>query len=139
MDLGVKIVKLALPVMLGNFLNFAEPMMNMIFIGRTSDSQVEIGGLGLGTTYLLTVNYLLGIGLSQGITTLLAQSYGKGDFHMVGVYLWRGRLILFMIQIPFAFSLFFSYYSLTFIGIPEAQALVASEFCKASVYAVFVR
>lgn len=139
MDLGVKIVKLAFPVMLGNFLNFAEPMMNMIFIGRTSDSQVEIGGLGLGTTYLLTVNYLLGIGLSQGITTLLAQSYGKGDLHMVGVYLWRGRLILFLIQIPFALSLFFSYYSLTFIGIPEAQALVASEFCKASVYAVFVR
>jgi len=68
------------------------------------------------------VNYTLGIGLSQGIQAKLAQSYGKGDFHMVGVYLWRGRLLLILIQIPFAVALFFSYYTLTFIGIPEELA-----------------
>jgi len=45
---------------------------------------------------------------------------------MVGVYLWRGRLLLILIQIPFAVALFFSYYTLTFIGIPEELALVAS-------------
>jgi len=52
MELALKISKLAIPVMLGNFLNFAEPMMNMIFIGRTSNSKVEIAGLGLGVAYL---------------------------------------------------------------------------------------
>jgi len=85
------------PVMLGSFLNFVEPMLNMMVIGRSSESQVEIAGLGLGSTYLITVNYLLGIGLSQSVQSQLAQSYGKGDFHMVGVYLWRGRLLLFLI------------------------------------------
>ena len=125
--------------MLGNLLNFVEPLLNMISIGRTDNSQVNIAGLGLGMTYLLAVNYTLGLGLSQGIQTFISQSYGKGDFHMVGVYLWRGRLLLCLTQIPFAVSLFFSYYSFKFIGIQEEQALVASEFCKASVYTVFIR
>jgi len=64
MELAAKISKLALPVILGNILNYIEPIMNMISIGRTSNSQVDIAGLGLGMTYLLAVNYTLGIGLS---------------------------------------------------------------------------
>ena len=139
MDLSKKVLKLAFPVMLGNFLNFSEPMLNMIFIGQTSSSQVEIAGLGLGMTYLLAVNYTLGIGLSHGVQTNIAHSYGKGDFHMAGVYLWRGRLILILCQIPFSILLFFTFYTFTFIGVPEAVALVASDFCKASVYTVFIR
>lgn len=72
MGICQKLAKLAVPIMLGNLLNFVEPLLNMIFIGRTSTSAAEISGLGLGVTYIICVNYTLGISISQGIQTKLA-------------------------------------------------------------------
>ena len=61
-------------------------------------------GVGMGNMYINIFAMSIIMGMGQAISILVAQSFGKGDLYMCGVYLNRGRVLTFC---TFSVSLFF--------------------------------
>lgn len=139
MEIVKKVSSLALPIVISSFLNFLEPIINMVIVGQSSKIPEEISGLGLGVSYVICVHYSISIGISQGGQVKYAQSFGKKDYHMCGVYLWRARTLTPLLQFLLLPSLIYSESIFIFMGVKEKQAYYAGLYCRNAIYLVFVR
>eukprot|EP00347_Sterkiella_histriomuscorum_P024571 403330654 len=77
-------------------------VINLAFVGHQGKTSM-VAGVGLGNMYINTVAMSVFIGLNNGVTPLVSQSYGQGNLELCGVYFNRGRvtsLLSFIVIIP---------------------------------------
>ncbi|KAK3014300.1 hypothetical protein RJ639_008871 [Escallonia herrerae] len=96
-----KIWRVALPGVLSRVSSFGTIVVTQSFVGHISD--LDLAGYALVQT--ISVRFVNGIllGMSSATETLCGQSFGAGQYHMMGIYLqrsWIVDLITLTILIP---------------------------------------
>jgi MATE family multidrug resistance protein len=94
-----KIVKVAVPTILGQVFALLVIASNTAFIGHLGDS-AKLAGVGLGTLYVNIFCQSIILGLNGAVSTFVSQSYGAGNVRKCGIYLNRGRVVAIMAFIP---------------------------------------
>ncbi|KMZ66388.1 MATE efflux family protein, expressed [Zostera marina] len=111
------------PAIFNRFSTFGVSIISMAFMGHIG--AIELAGYSLAFT--VTVRFSCGVllGMASALETLCGQSYGAGQYHMLGIYLQRSWLVL----IPFIILLLPFYILttpiLTFLGQDKAVANAA--------------
>ena len=92
-------LKIAVPSITTNLLNFANTMTRMAFAGTLNDP-INLGVVGLSSTFVTLVVHSFMLGLNSAQETLTTQAYGAGNLRLCGVYLNRGHFILIAFFVP---------------------------------------
>ena len=88
----------ALPSIFALFFVFINDTVNLIFAGKKFSS-AEISAIGLGTFYVNSVGYILGIGILGGIDTICSHAWGAKQYHVVGLFINTARVCLFIFSL----------------------------------------
>lgn len=131
-----EIRKVAIPaffyMLLGNLLQIS----NAVFIGQAGAQADEIAGIGVGNTFCSIACMAFIVGMNNSVETLVAQSYGAKEYHLAGLHLKRGRLIVSITSLPFLLVLYFSKEIFLGIGLEEGIAHYSGEYCQNMVLAM---
>jgi len=122
------VFKLSFPLIVTAFCNSFADILVYLLAGKLGTDSLGALGLGILTSRMFSNDILFS--LASGYDSMGSQSFGKGDHKMVGIYLYRGLLILNLIGIPTYFLLFSSEYLLLFLGVTEKAAFLASGYAK---------
>ncbi|EEF36150.1 protein DETOXIFICATION 16 [Ricinus communis] len=81
-------------------------MICLIFVGHLGE--LALSGASIATSFASMAGYTLLRGMGSALETFSGQSYGAKQYHLLGVHLQRGMLVLLVMSIPigilFAFS-----------------------------------
>lgn len=75
-DFYQKMLKIALPIMIQNFISSFLNMVDTVMVGRLGEA--EIAAVGIANQYFFFFNMIL-VGLCAGCSIFIAQFWGKGD------------------------------------------------------------
>jgi len=119
------------------FFIFIAETINIIYISSFKSGEL-VNALGIGTLYINTTGYLMGVGLLGGLDTLCSHSFGAGQFKLVGIYTNISRVVsiafFVVICLPFAF---FSENILLSIGQTPLVTELASKYVLSMIPAIF--
>ncbi|XAR62119.1 hypothetical protein NMG60_11016744 [Bertholletia excelsa] len=79
------------------FCRVAIQSMNVVtqaFAGHLGD--VELASVSIANTVLVGFNFSLALGMASALETLCGQAYGAKKYHMLGIYMQRSWIILFL-------------------------------------------
>lgn len=93
-DIIKKLVLTAIPASLGILIGFSQETINLIFVGSLNDPPL-LAALGLGNLFVNIGGYAVFYGLNGAMETFVAQAKGAGDLYQCGIYLQRGRIVVF--------------------------------------------
>ncbi|KAA8516291.1 hypothetical protein F0562_016584 [Nyssa sinensis] len=85
------------PAIFTRFSTFGINVISQAFIGHIGST--ELAAFALVTTVLLRFANGILLGMASALETLCGQAYGAGQYHMLGVYLQRSWIILFICSI----------------------------------------
>ncbi len=122
------VFKLSFPIIVTSFFTSVSDMVTYFIIGGISSTSLGALGLGVMTTRIFSSDLLFSI--ASGYDTMGSQSFGKGEFKMVGIYLYRGLMIINLIGIPTYIALYFSHYLLLLLAVTPEPAQLASEYAR---------
>ena len=94
--------KITIPAVLTNLLFYATIINDNIFAGHMEDPR-NLAVVGLTNTCSQIMVHLLLIGLNAAQETLTSQAYGSENLQLTGIYLNRGRVIVTVFYVFFAF------------------------------------
>jgi MATE family multidrug resistance protein len=78
------------------------------------------------------------IGLNGALETLCSQACGNGELKLCGIYLNRGRFVLFVVMIPIVITLSYAEVILVGIGQNPVTAAYAQEYIFAYLPGLFI-
>jgi len=114
-------MKIAVPAIVANFFGFTMAVTNTVFAGHLGDSD-SMAGVGMAATYLNIAVISFMLGFNSTLNTLLPQAKGFDDYHLCGVYLNRGVIVLSAAFVPLGVFLTFSYPVFRLIGLEHGAA-----------------
>ena len=122
------VAKLAILPVISMFFYMFVQLINTFFIGHTNVPAL-IAGVGMGNMLINVLGFAVGQGLNGALETLVAQSYGFANYHMCGVYLNRGRILMTFLMVPLI--IIFSCSELILVAIKQDPeiALYARQYC----------
>jgi len=123
--IGVNIFSCSFGLLCFSFLE----TLNLIFMGYTKESEVNMASIGLGNIFLNFFGVLLGFGAIGGLDTMGSYCYGKRNHRLLGIYTIRTRINLFLLFICICVP--FSYISKTIIQLINDTPEISN---KSSVY-----
>ena len=94
-------LKISVPAVLTNMIAFATVVTNGVFAGHM-DRPVYLASMGLASVCCNIMVLSVLIGLNGAQETLTSQAFGAGNLQLCGIYLNRGRFILFAFVLPIA-------------------------------------
>ncbi|XP_016465814.1 protein DETOXIFICATION 27 [Nicotiana tabacum] len=115
-----KIWEIAGPSIFSRLAMFSLTVISQSFAGHLGNR--DLAAISLATTFFIPITFGFLLGMASALETLCGQAYGAKQYHMLGVYLQRSWVVLFissMIQLPlfvYAASI------LELLGQPEAVA-----------------
>ena len=108
--------KITIPAVLTNLLFYATIINDNVFAGHMEDPK-NLAVVGLTNTCSQIMVHLLLIGLNAAQETLTSQAYGSDNLQLTGIYLNRGRVIVTVFYVFFAFwPLVFGEHIFLFLG-----------------------
>ncbi|CAK7337341.1 unnamed protein product [Dovyalis caffra] len=90
----VKLWKIAGPIALTLICQYGVNTLTSIFVGHLGNLQLSAVSVSLSVVVTFVFGFLLGMG--SALETLCGQAFGAGQVHMLGVYLQRSCIILFV-------------------------------------------
>ncbi len=123
------VVRLSLPIVIGTTLNALADTLTYCLVGNLCSSE-SLGALGLGfmINRMLSQCYLSS--LPSGYDTLGTQAFGKGEYRMCGVYMYRAWIIIQIVVFPTYFLVYFSDQVLLLFGVAPRAAELAAVFAR---------
>ncbi|OIT26880.1 PREDICTED: protein DETOXIFICATION 27-like [Nicotiana attenuata] len=115
-----KIWEIAGPSIFSRLAMFSLTVISQSFAGHLGDR--DLAAISLATTFFIPITFGFLLGMASALETLCGQAYGAKQYHMLGVYLQRSWIVLFIssiLQLPL-----FVYAApiLELLGQPEAVA-----------------
>ncbi|KAK6124464.1 hypothetical protein DH2020_041794 [Rehmannia glutinosa] len=127
--------KLAAPAVMMYLINNAMSISTRIFSGHLGNREFAAACLGNQGIQLFAYGLLLGMG--SAVETLCGQAYGARRYEMLGVYLQRATVVLFLFSIPIVVVYVLSRQLLLLIGESEQVATLASVFVYGLIPQIF--
>jgi len=93
------ILGVTIPATLSMLLYKLQQMVNLIFLGHLNKAEL-LAGLGVGWMFTSVVGVSIIWGLNGALETLVSQAYGAGNLALCGIYLNRGRFVMFCALVP---------------------------------------
>ncbi|PKA49260.1 MATE efflux family protein LAL5 [Apostasia shenzhenica] len=128
-------MKLALPLIMANFLIFALQLISIVYVGRANHDKLAGAALAISFANVISLSVLMG--LSTALDTLCGQSYGAKQFRMVGLHMQRSMIIVTLVSIPLAFAMAFSGSILILLRQDPAISMAAESYNRWMIPAVF--
>lgn len=116
-----------MPAIVSNFFGFTMAVTNTVFAGHLGDSD-SMAGVGMAATYLNIAVISFMFGFNSSLNTFLPQARGFNDYHLCGVYLNRGLIVLSATFVPLCVLLTFSYPVFRLIGLEHAAATLGQTY-----------
>ncbi|KAG6753547.1 hypothetical protein POTOM_043618 [Populus tomentosa] len=90
----VKLWKIGGPIAITLLCQYGTNTLTSIFVGHLGNLQLSAVSVSLSVIMTFAFGFLLGMG--SALETLCGQAFGAGQVHMLGVYLQRSTIILFV-------------------------------------------
>ncbi|KAL1319976.1 hypothetical protein AAHE18_14G023200 [Arachis hypogaea] len=99
-----KQICLAGPLIMVNLLNFAIELIFVMFMGHVSE--LALSGISMATSFSSVTGIDLVMGMASALDTFCGQSYGPGQYDMLGVHVQKAMLVLIILCliIPYLFA-----------------------------------
>ncbi|KAK4280737.1 hypothetical protein QN277_012318 [Acacia crassicarpa] len=85
-------VRLAFPLFSVGLLHYSLQTISVIFVGQLGT--LPLSAASMATSFASVTGFNLLMGLACALDTLCGQSYGAGQFHMLGIHMQRSILVL---------------------------------------------
>lgn len=72
------------------------------------NSAIPLAAIGMANTIITMVCTSLFLGFNSALDTLVSQAFGSKDLPICGIYLWRARIINFILFIPMTLCMSFA-------------------------------
>uniref|UniRef100_A0A1D1YEK0 Protein DETOXIFICATION n=1 Tax=Anthurium amnicola TaxID=1678845 RepID=A0A1D1YEK0_9ARAE len=130
-----KLWVVAAPAIFTRFSTFGVSVISQAFMGHIGATELAAYAL----VFTVTVRFANGIllGMSSALETLCGQSFGAGQYHMLGVYLQRSWLVLLPFTVALLPLFLFSTPLLRLLGQDEGVALMAGTVSLWCIPAIF--
>ncbi|KAF3445965.1 hypothetical protein FNV43_RR11142 [Rhamnella rubrinervis] len=115
-----KIWQIAGPSIFSRLAMFSVTVVVQAFAGHLSD--LDLAAISVATTVIISISFGFLLGMASVLETLCGQSYGAKQYHMLGIYMQRSCIVLFLCAILLLPLFVFATPILKFIGQPEEVA-----------------
>ncbi|KAL3533043.1 hypothetical protein ACH5RR_006564 [Cinchona calisaya] len=95
-----KLLALAGPLILVNFLIFALQVISLMFVGHLGE--LALSGTSMATSFASVTGFSLLNGMAGALDTFCGQSYGAKQYRMLGIHMQRAIIVLLLVCIPLA-------------------------------------
>jgi len=108
-----KTLRIAYPIILGNFSQMLLGVIDIIMVGAIDHKQLAAASL---VTSLLTIPFVIGFGLTRSISPMVAISNGRKDTAAVSHYMANGVVLCLTFSVVAAFLIHFLHTLIFYIG-----------------------
>ncbi|KAJ1424718.1 Multi antimicrobial extrusion protein [Sesbania bispinosa] len=115
-----KLWNIAAPSIFSRLAMFSITVVTQSFAGHLND--LDLAAISIACTVLISIAFGFLLGMASALETLCGQAYGAGQYHMLGVYLQRSWVVMFLSSIVLLPIFVFATPLLKFIGQPVAVA-----------------
>ncbi|XP_027356854.1 protein DETOXIFICATION 27-like [Abrus precatorius] len=115
-----KLCHIAAPSIFSRLAMFSITVVTQSFAGHLGD--LDLAAISIACTVLISITFGFLLGMASALETLCGQAYGAGQQHMLGIYLQRSWVVLFMSSVLMLPMFLFATPLLKFIGQPDAVA-----------------
>ena len=123
-----KVVKLAVPSVIGMLLYLMVQLSNTFFIGNLNEP-VLLAGVGMGNMLINVLCFAVVQGLNGALETFVSQSFGSKKLEQCGVYLNRAKFVATTIMIPIIVIYIFSDKILIALQQDKAISIISRRYC----------
>nr|CAB3496842.1 unnamed protein product [Digitaria exilis] len=110
------------PAIFSRVVTFSMNVITQAFAGHLGD--LELAAISFANTVVVGFNFGLMLGMASALETLCGQAFGAKKFHMMGVYMQRSWIVLFMCAVLLLPMYFFAEDVLLLTGqSPELSAM----------------
>ncbi|KAL4196420.1 hypothetical protein AMTRI_Chr04g246110 [Amborella trichopoda] len=82
------------PAILSRFSMYGMNVITLVFAGHLGD--LELAAISIASTVIVGFNFGLLLGMASALETLCGQAFGARKYHMLGVYMQRSWIVLFI-------------------------------------------
>ncbi len=126
------ILRVALPIMVGGFIQFLVNFTNTAFVGQLGET--ELNAVGNGGLIYITL-FVVGQGFSTGLQILVARRNGQGKKKQVGMIFDHALLIMVIIAVALLIGVWlFSQFAMPFLVKDQATLAGMQEFLNYRVW-----
>ncbi|XP_058096359.1 protein DETOXIFICATION 27-like [Magnolia sinica] len=93
-DESKKLWKIAGPTVIGRVVLYSMTVVTIAFSGHLGNA--ELAAMSLASTVLIGLTYGVLLGMASALETLCGQAFGARQFSMLGIYLQRSWIVLFL-------------------------------------------
>ncbi|XP_022135301.1 protein DETOXIFICATION 16-like isoform X2 [Momordica charantia] len=95
-----KQLTLAGPLVVVSFLQYSLQLISIMFIGHLGE--LPLSGASMALSFAGVTGFSLLLGMGSALETLCGQAYGAKQYHMLGIHMQRGMVVLSILCIPIA-------------------------------------
>uniref|UniRef100_A0A0D6R1H8 Protein DETOXIFICATION n=1 Tax=Araucaria cunninghamii TaxID=56994 RepID=A0A0D6R1H8_ARACU len=92
-----KLWQIAGPAVFTRLTMYGTGVVTQAFVGHLGD--LELAAISISTTVVVGLSFGLLLGMGSALETLCGQAFGARQYHMLGVYLQRSWIVLFVVSI----------------------------------------
>ncbi|XP_072979739.1 protein DETOXIFICATION 27-like [Typha angustifolia] len=115
------------PAMVGRLALFGMCVITQAYAGHLGD--LELASISIATNVVTALNFGLMLGMASALETLCGQAFGAKKYAMLGIYMQRSWIILFLCAILLLPMYIFAAPFLILLGQPEDLARQAGQLC----------
>lgn len=115
-----KLWRIVGPAIFARLVIYSMNVITQAFAGHIGD--LELASISIANTVVVGFNFGLMLGMASALETLCGQAFGAKKYHMLGVYLQRSCIILFLFALLLLPMYFFATPILLLVGQPPELA-----------------
>ncbi|KAI4337649.1 hypothetical protein L6164_016036 [Bauhinia variegata] len=115
-----KIWKIAGPSIFSRLALFSMTVITQSFAGHLGNT--DLAAISIACTFIISITFGFLLGMASALETLCGQAYGAKQYHLLGIYLQRSWVVLFLSSILLVPLFVYTSPILKFVGQPAAVA-----------------
>ncbi|XP_039114213.1 protein DETOXIFICATION 27-like [Dioscorea cayenensis subsp. rotundata] len=124
-DESKKLWRIVGPAIFSRVVTYSMNVITQAFAGHLGD--LELASISIANTVVVGFNFGLMLGMASALETLCGQAFGAKKYHMLGVYMQRSFIVLFLCAVALLPIYFFATPILELTGQPPELAAMAGK------------
>ncbi|XP_008804797.1 protein DETOXIFICATION 27-like [Phoenix dactylifera] len=120
-----KLWRIVAPAIFSRVVTYSMNVITQAFAGHLGD--LELAAMSIANTVVVGFNFGLMLGMASALETLCGQAFGAKKYHMLGIYMQRSWIVLFLCAVLLLPMYFFATPILVLLGQPPELAALAGK------------